>query len=326
MTDTAPIKILYFAHSNQALYDLVREEMPAGYELLTLETNTVEERMEKIRDVEIVIVGGHRLTRKFVENAPKLRIALHQGVGYHDTVDVEALRERQIPLAITPGGTSVGVSEHAVMLMLAVCKRLPFVDAELRRGIWHANDLRAESRQIHGMTIGIVGLGRIGKELASHLQGFGVTLLYHDLLEMPAEVERELKVTRTPFRALLATSDIVSLHVPLTELTHHLMNRETLAQMKKGAILINCARGPVVEEPALVEALESGHLAGAGLDVFEIEPPPHPTPVAKFHHVVLTPHHSPGTQDAMRMKMADIAGNIVRFYRGEPLVDRVPLG
>ena len=326
MTDTAPIKILYFAHSNQALYDLVREEMPAGYELLTLETNTVEERMEKIRDVEVVIVGGHRLTRKFVENAPKLRIALHQGVGYHDTVDVEALRERQIPLAITPGGTSVGVSEHAVMLMLAVCKRLPFVDAELRRGIWHANDLRAESRQIHGMTIGIVGLGRIGKELASHLQGFGVTLLYHDLLEMPAEVERELKVTRTPFRELLATSDIVSLHVPLTELTHHLMNRETLAQMKKGAILINCARGPVVEEPALVEALESGHLAGAGLDVFEIEPPPHPTPFAKFHNVVLTPHHSPGTQDAMRMKMADIAGNIVRFYRGEPLVDRVPLG
>ncbi|MGE0725405.1 MAG: NAD(P)-dependent oxidoreductase, partial [Alphaproteobacteria bacterium] len=173
MTDAAPRKILYFAHSNQALYDLVREEMPQGYELLTLETNTVEERMTKIREVDIVIVGGHRLTRAFVENAPKLRLALHQGVGYHDTVDVEALRERQIPLAITPGGTSVGVSEHAVMMMLAVCKRLPFVDAELRRGVWHANDLRADSRQLHGMTVGIVGLGRFGKELAAHLQGFG---------------------------------------------------------------------------------------------------------------------------------------------------------
>ncbi|MCC7275375.1 MAG: 2-hydroxyacid dehydrogenase [Alphaproteobacteria bacterium] len=327
MAEPAPRpKVLYFIQANPELYELVRAEMPEGYELVTLETGDEAERLAKIRDAEVVIVGGTRLDRRFIAAAGRLRLVQHQGVGYHDTVDVEALRERQIALAIAPGGTSVGVAEHAVMMMLAVCKRLPFLDAELRRGVWHANDMRAESRQLHGMTVGIVGLGRIGKELAAHLQGFGVTLLYHDVLAMPEEVERALKVTRTPFRELLARVDMLSLHVPLTEQTFHMMNRETIGLMKPGAILINCARGPVVEEAALVAALESGHLAGAGLDVFEVEPPAHPTPFAKLHNVVLTPHNSPGTRDAMRMKMADIFANVRRFYGGEPLADRVPLG
>lgn len=319
-------KVLYFIQGNAALYDLVREATPDAYELVTLETGSEEERLAKLADAEVVIVGGHRLSRAHVAAAPRLRLVHHQGVGYHDTCDVDALRERQIALALAPGGTAVGVSEHAVMMMLAVCKRLPFLDAELRRGVWHANDLRAESRQLHGMTVGIVGLGRIGKEVARHLQGFGVTLVYTDILEMPEAIERELKVRRVTFEELLAVSDLVTLHLPLTEQSFHMLNRATIARMKPGAILVNCARGPIVEEAALVEALESGHLAGAGLDTYEIEPPPHPTPFARFHNVVLTPHNAPGTRDAMRMKMDDIFGNVRRFYAGEPLLDRVPLG
>jgi len=325
MADTPRPKVLYFAHGNQPLYDLLRETAPPGLEVMTLEHGTVEERLARLAETDVLIQGGHRLERKFIEAAPNLRLVHHQGVGYHDTVDVEALRERQIPLCIAPGGTSIGVSEHALMLMLATCKRLPYLDSELRQGRWHANTLRAESRQIHGMTIGIVGLGRIGKEVARHLMGFGVSLLYTDILEMPAEIERELKVTRTSLDELLARSDIVTLHVPLTPDTRHLINDATLARMKAGAILINCARGPVVEEAALVKALESGHLGGAGLDVFEIEPPAHPTPFARFRNVVLTPHNSPGTRDAMRLKFSDIFANIERFYRGEPLENRVPL-
>lgn len=323
--DSRP-KLLYFVLGNAALYDLVRGAVPDGYELVTLETGSEAERLAKLADAEVVIVGGHRLSREHIAAAPRLRLVHHQGVGYHDTCDVDALRERQIALALAPGGTSIGVSEHAVMMMLAVCKRLAFLDAELRRGVWHANDLRAESRQLHGMTVGIVGLGRIGREVARHLQGFGVTLVYHDILDMPAELERELKVRRVTFDELLAVSDMVTLHLPLTEQSFHMLNRETIGRMKPGAMLINCARGPIVEEPALVEALRSGHLAGAGLDTFEIEPPPHPTPFAEFHNVVLTPHNSPGTRDAMAMKMDDIFGNIRRFFAGESLIDRVPLG
>jgi phosphoglycerate dehydrogenase-like enzyme len=249
----------------------------------------------------------------------------HQGVGYHDTVDLDALRERQIALALAPGGTSIGVSEHAIMLMLAVCKRLPYVDAELRQGRWHSSDLRAESRQLDGMTVGIVGLGRIGKEVARRLIGFRTTTLYHDIVDMPASVERECRARRVDLATLLRDSDIVTMHVPLTSATHRMIGTEALARMKPGAMLINCARGPVVDEAALVAALDSGRLGGAGLDVFEVEPPPQPTPLARFHNVVLTPHHAPGTRDAMRLKLQDAFANVARFFRGEPLNDRVVL-
>ena len=319
-------KVLYFVQGNAPLYELVQGAVPDGFELLTLERGDEAERLEKLRDAEVVIVGGTRLARHHIDAAPRLRLVHHQGVGYHDTVDVDALRERQVALALAPGGTSIGVAEHTLMMMLAVCKRLAYLDAELRRGVWHANDMRAESRQLFGMTVGIVGLGRIGREVARHLQGFGVTLVYHDIVDMADELERELKVRRVGFDELLAISDMVTLHLPLTELSHHMMNRETIGRMKPGAMLINCARGPIVEEAALVEALRSGHLSGAGLDTFEVEPPPHPTPFAEFRNVVLTPHNAPGTRDAMAMKMVDIFTNVERFYRTEPLIDRVPLG
>jgi phosphoglycerate dehydrogenase-like enzyme len=319
-------KVLYFSHGNEALYDLVRSEMPAGYELVTLATGDQKERLAKIADCEAVIIGGFPLTRPYIDAAPRLRLVQHQGVGYHDTVDLDALRDRQIALALAPGGTSVGVSEHAIMLMLAVCKRLPFVDAELREGRWHANDLRAESRQIHGMTVGILGLGRIGKEVARRLIGFGTRTIYNDILDMPAALEKELKVTRVGFPELIRQSDILTIHVPLTSLTHRMFDAEALAAMKPGAMLINCARGPVVEEAALVAALESGHLGGAGLDVFEEEPPRHPTPFGRFRNVVLTPHHAPGTVDAMREKMKEAFSNISRFFQGEPMDNRVELG
>jgi D-3-phosphoglycerate dehydrogenase / 2-oxoglutarate reductase len=325
-TDGPPIKFLYFNHGGRDLYDLVRRSALPGIEIVTLETGSVEERLAKIADCEAVIVGGLRLDRRYIEAARRLRLVHHQGVGYHDTVDTAALRERQIQLAIAPGGTSVGVAEHTLMMMLAVGKRLAYVDAELRQGRWHANDLRAESHQLSGATVGIVGLGRIGKELARMLTIFGTTTLYHDILEMPAEIERALKVTRVGFDDLLARSDIVTLHVPLTDLTRHMIDRAALARMKPGAYLINCARGPVVSETALIEALDSGRLGGAGLDTFEVEPLPGPSPFARFRNVVITPHHAPGTVEAMQLKMQDIFANIDRFRRGEALADRIELG
>lgn len=320
------MKVLYFNHGGPDLYDLVRGSCVPGIEIVTLETGSVEERLAKISDCDAVIVGGLRLDRRYIEAGKRLRLVHHQGVGYHDTVDTDALRERQIALAIAPGGTSVGVAEHTLMMMLAVGKRLTFVDAELRQGRWHANDLRAESHQLSAATVGIVGLGRIGKELARLLTVFGTTTLYHDILEMPAAIERQLKVARVRFDELLARSDIVTLHVPLTDLTRHMIDAAAFRRMKQGAFLINCARGPVVSEPALVDALRSGHLGGAGLDTFEVEPPPSPSPLAGFRNVVMTPHHAPGTVEAMRLKMTDIFANIDRFRRGEPLADRIELG
>jgi phosphoglycerate dehydrogenase-like enzyme len=325
-TEPAPIKVLYFNHGGQDLYDLVKSSSKPGIEIVTLETGSEEERLAKIADCDAVIVGSFALERRFIDAARRLRFVHHQGVGYHDTVDIAALRERQIALAIAPGGTSIGVAEHTLMMMLGVGKRLAFVDAEMRAGRWHTNDLRAESHQLTGATVGIVGLGRIGKELARMLTVFRTTTLYHDIVDMPAEVERDLKVRRVGLDELLTRSDIVTLHVPLTKDTRHLIDTAALKKMKRGAYLINNARGPVVSEAALVEALKSGHLGGAGLDTYEVEPPPGITPLAQFRNVVLTPHHAPGTIEAMKLKMDDIFANIDRFRRGEALVDRIELG
>ena len=316
-------QILYFAHGPQDLYDLIRSHVPEGCELLTLETNTVEERLEKLRETEVVVLAGAYFDRRYLAAAPKLRLVHFQGVGYHDSVDVAALAQAGIPLAIAPGGTGEGVSEHTIMMMLAVCKRLPFVDAEIRRGVWHAHDMRTESRQLYGKTVGILGLGRIGQAVAARLHAFGVRLIYTDIVGFPPELERDLHVERVSLDELLAQSDVLTLHVPLTPQTDRMMNAARFAAMKPGAIFINCARGPLVDEPALAAALASGHLGGAGLDVQELEPPAHPNIFAGFHNMVMTPHIAPGTIDAMHMKMADVFANVRRLYAGEPLHDVV---
>ncbi|MGE0714764.1 MAG: 2-hydroxyacid dehydrogenase [Alphaproteobacteria bacterium] len=317
------MKVLYFAHGTAELYDLVRSHLPPGCELVTLATNTVDERLEKLPDAEVIVLAGAYLDRRYIAAAPKLRLVNFQGVGYHDAVDVAALAERGIALAIAPGGTGEGVSEHTIMMMLAVYKRLAFVDAEIRRGVWHAHDMRTESRQLYGKTVGILGLGRIGKEVARRLRAFGVELIYNDIANFPSTLEEELAVTRVTFPELLERSDILTLHVPLTPDTKHLMNAATIGRMKPGSVLINCARGPIVDSAALAAALASGHLGGAGLDVMEVEPPVHPGPFDGFRNVVMTPHIAPGTIDAMHMKMADVFANVRRLMTGEPLADRI---
>ena len=321
-----PIPVLYFIQADEDLYDLVRSTLPADrYRLLTMEEGTPEERRRLLGEAEVIIVGGPRLSAEDIDAAPRLRLVLHQGVGYHDTVATEALMRRQIRLAVTPQGTSEGVAEHAIMLMLAAGRRMAYCDAELRAGRWHSNTFRSTARQLRGATVGIIGLGRIGRQVARRLIAFESSTIYHDILEMPRDLEAELATRAVGFQELLANADFVTLHVPLTDSTHHMIDAAALASMRPGSILINCARGPVVSEPALLDALRSGHLGGAGLDVFEVEPPQGPSPFAPFANVVLTPHHGPGTRDTMLIKFREIAANADRFFSGERLLNEISL-
>ncbi|MEQ8396891.1 2-hydroxyacid dehydrogenase [Thalassobaculum sp.] len=319
------VRLLYFVPAHAPLRALIEAERPEGYEIVYLESDDEAEIRAKLADAEVVMVGAKVLLPWHVEAAPKLRLVLHQGVGYHDTVATTALRDRQIPLAITPGGTPEGVAEHAIMMMLATGRRLAWQDAELRAGRWHSNTVRAEARGLGGARVGIIGLGRIGKQVAKRLIPFESVLAYHDILEMDPAVEHALRVERLPFDELIATSDFITLHVPLTDLTHHMIGEKEIAAMKDGAILINCARGPVVSEPALLEGLKSGKLGGAGLDVFEIEPVVGPSPFAEFRNVVLTPHNAPGTRDIMQQKFQQMFANAKRFFSGESLADKIDL-
>ena len=319
-------KVLYLVKADDNFYDLIRSVTPSDrYELMTLIDGSIEERKRLLSQAEMIIVGGAKMTAEDAEAAFNCRLVLHQGVGYHDTVATDVLMKRQIRLAVTPQGTSEGVAEHAIMMMLATGRRLAYCDSELREGRWHSNTFRSSARQLFGSTVGIIGFGRIGKQVAKRLIGFGTKTIYTDLLEMSPEIEAELKVTRVDIDTLLAESDFVSLHVPLTELTHHLIDEVALNKMKADGTLINCARGPVVSEVALIAALKSGHIGGAGLDVFEVEPPAAPNPFAGFANVVLTPHHAPGTRDTMIVKFKEIFANADRFFNGERMENEISL-
>ena len=156
-------KVLYLSHATREVYDIIRAAVPAGFELVTLETNDDAERKRRIADCEVVIAASYPLRRDVIDAAARLRLVHHQGVGYQDTLDLAALKARGIPVAFTPEGTTTGVAEHTVLLMLAVVKLLPFADSELRAGRFHINALRPASRELAGMTIGYVGMGRIAR-------------------------------------------------------------------------------------------------------------------------------------------------------------------
>jgi phosphoglycerate dehydrogenase-like enzyme len=319
-------KVFYFSHAPENVYEIIREEVPAGFELISLNEDSDDERKEKLADCEVVIVAARPMTREFVAAAPALKLLHHQGVGYQDTVEVEALKERKIALALTPAGTSIGVAEHTLLLALAVCKRLPYADSELRQGRWHINSLRPYSFELDGRTVGYIGMGRIGQETAARFKAFGTAGIYYDPhVMLSSEREEELGLSRVELNELLATADIITLHVPSGDATYHMINAAALKQMKPNAIVINTARGTVIDEAALCKALQEGRIAGAGLDVFEEEPFRPDNPLAAMPNVVLTPHISAGTRDALKTKMRALFQNVQRFFNGEALENQVGL-
>ena len=311
-------KVLYLSHATPEVYAIIREAVPAGYELVTLERDSDDERRAKVADCEVVIVAATGFRRAVIEHARNLKLVHHQGVGWQDTTDHEVLKARGLPLALTPEGTTLGVAEHTVLLMLAALKLLPHADAELREGRFHINALRPVSRELHGMTVGYVGMGRIARAVAERLRAFGTKGIYCD----PNVPVFEGLESRS-FDEVLQQSDIVSLHLPLTAQTRNLIGPAQIARMKPGAYIVNTARGGLIDEKALAKALESGRLAGAALDVFEAEPVAAGHPLARLRNVVLTPHISAGTRDALKTKMRALFANVERYFRGEPLNNRV---
>ncbi len=311
-------KVLYLSHAPAEVYEIIRQTVPAGFDLVTLTEDSDDERRDKIAACDVVIVAATPLRKAVIDAARCLELVHHQGVGWQDTTDHELLKARGIPLALTPEGTTVGVAEHTVLLMLAVLKRLPHADSELRQGRFHINALRPVSRELCGLTVGYVGMGRIAQAVAARLRAFGTSGIYFDPNVAHADGMR-----RVSFETLLAESDIVTLHLPLTAETRHIIGASQLAAMKRGAYLVNTSRGALIDESALVDALTSGRLAGAALDVFEKEPVPAGHPLTRLANVVLTPHIAAGTRDALATKMRALFANVQAFYRGEPLANRV---
>jgi glyoxylate reductase len=274
--------------------------------------------MEKAKNVDaLVSLLSDKIDAEVFNASPKLKIVSQLAVGF-DNIDIPEATKRGIYVTNTPEVLTDTTADFAWLLLMAVARRIVEADKYVHTGQWKVgwHPAMLTGRDIHNTTIGIVGAGRIGYAMAKRAKGFDMNILFYDVIPRP-EMEKDFGAEKTDLDTLLKESDFVSLHVPLMKETHHLINAEKLKLMKKTAYLINNARGPVVDEKALYEALKNGQIAGAGLDVFEQEPTPLDNPLLKLDNVVVAPHISSASLET-RAKMSEIvADNLVSFFEGK---------
>jgi glyoxylate reductase len=275
-----------------------------------------EELLRRVKDKDgLVCLLTERVNDELLRAAPKLRIAANVAVGF-DNIDLPACSKRNVVATNTPGVLDETTADFAWTLMMAVARRIGEGEALARSGMWKGWDLdQLVGADVGGKTLGLVGFGRIGRAVARRAAGFQMKVLYTDAIRAPLDVENEVKAEYRDLNALLAEADFVSLHVPLTGDTRGMFDVAKLSKMKPTAFLINTSRGPVIDEAALVYALESKKLAGAALDVYENEPFIHSG--LKRPNVVLAPHIASASLET-RTKMAVIAAeNVVTFFKGK---------
>jgi D-3-phosphoglycerate dehydrogenase len=301
---------------------VIAAECPASIELRMVTSPSPEERLALARGAAFFIGGITPIPAALMDAAPGLRLIQKWGIGV-DKIDLGAARARGIPVAITAGANAVPVAEFTLLLMLAVLRRLPYREAQLRAGDWNRarGDTRLQARQLRGKRVALIGLGAIGRQVARRLGSFDTDVRYFDIRRPNPAEEAALGVRFQTLDELLPEADIVSLHVPYTETTRHLLSRERIARLRPGAIVINTARGEVVDEVALAEALVAGRLGGAGLDVFGAEPPApdHPLLALRVPGLVLAPHVAGSVFDNVANVARHAFRNIQRVLDGQPL-------
>ena len=278
-----------------------------------------DELLGKVSEIEaLVCLLTDRIDAKVIAAGPTLQIIANIAVGY-ENIDVEAAHAAGIVVTNTPEVLTETTADLTFALLLAAARRIPEADTYLRSGAYQSWELiqRHLGLDAYGKTLGIVGMGRIGTAVARRGRlGFAMKILYYDHRRRDA-AETELRATFVPFETLLEQSDFVSIHTPLTSNTHHLFNREAFRRMKKTAILVNAARGPIVDEEALVWALQRGEIAGVGLDVYEHEPSVHPELLALRERAVLLPHLGSATEETRRAMTRIAVDNVLAVLAGE---------
>lgn len=283
----------------------------AGVRVRRVMARTAEEYVRECGEADAVLVQYGAFTRQVLEALPRLRVIARYGVGV-DGIDLEAAAERGVPVVNVPDYGTDEVANHAVALLLALARKITRLDRQTRAGRWDVFQVGTITR-LAGRTVGIVGCGRIGSAVARKLAGFDVHLLGCD----PYIQTFPPRVLPVGLDRLLEESDYVTLHCPLTAETRHLIGRETLARMSPAAVLVNTARGGIVDTAALVDALRAGELAGAGLDVLEAEPIDPASPLLAMEQVIVTPHAAWYSEEGRSDLKRRAAEEVVRVLRGE---------
>ncbi len=294
---------------------MVDDIAPSGYEIVKVAPGSPQ-CTEALKSADYLVGFVDMLVKdSLYAGAPKLKLIQLLSAGY-DRADLAAARKAKVPISNNGGANSVAVSEHALLLMLAVSRKLIQQHANVTGGRWRGNSV-PRVNELRGKTLGIIGLGTIGKKTARLAQAFGVIVTYYDIARLTEAEEDALNVRFRLLPEILSKSDIVSLHVPLNDTTHHLLGAAEIARMKPSAIIVNTSRGPVIDEKAMHAALAAGKIAGAGLDVFDEEPPPANNPLFTLDNVVLTAHLAGPTWESNEARLRNGFDNVQRVARGE---------
>ncbi len=298
------MKVLIAEKISEKALEILKAEK--SFQVINLPSKSTAKLADEISNADALIVrSATKVTAKLLDAAARLRVIGRAGVGV-DNVDLDAATRRGIVVMNTPGGNSTAVAEHTLALLLAMARRVPQADASLKQGHWEKKKL--EGIELRGKTLGLIGLGKVGTEVARMARALEMEVIAYDPY-VSSLIAREQAVHLAPLEEVLKQSDFLSLHASATPETQHLINAKTLAMTKPGVRIVNCARGELIDEAALVAALDSGHVAGAGLDVFETEPPQSSRLVAHAN-VISTPHIAGSTEEAQEVVGIRIAEQV----------------
>lgn len=317
----AKYKAVYLDLIPKEINDIYREYALPDVEYITMESKDPEERLRKAKEADFYMMAGAKVDKAMIDLAPKLKLIHHQGVGFEKT-DIAYATQKNIPVCTTPAGTVENVAEHAIMLILACMRQLVVADQAMRNGNFYAWELRATSYSLMDKTVGIIGFGRIGKNLAKRLLAFDVKIIFYDkFISLDSTEQKRYGVTQVAsLDELVKQADVVTVHMPLTPEEVGFINAQSVfSKMKPTSIFINTARGPLVKEADLVEALKTGKIAAAGIDVFEKEPVTSSNPLMGLDNVIVSPHIAGGTRDAQVARAKFMFGNIKNLLEGKPL-------
>lgn len=311
-------KILHTYRYTGRPWEILQSVVSEGYTIKTLDEPSQEQLVKEAANADYLLVSGRlKINKDVLDNAKNLKMIQRTGVGT-EMLDIEEIKRRGIPVYVNAGINARSVAEHTLTLILSCLKRVPVIDKQVRSGVWKKQETGVSCHELYGKTVAMVGMGAIGRQVATYLHCFGAKIVYTDLYRLSEEQELALGVAYVPtFEELLPLADILTFHCPLTEDNVEMLNAKTISMMKDGAIVVNTARGKLINEAALYSALQSGVIRYAGLDVHYEEPIKVDNPLYTLDNIILSPHIAGLSYESFQTMMVEAMENIKKFENGE---------
>ena len=312
------MKILHTARYTGIPWEILKSVVPDGFKVETLDELSYDCLLRQAVDADFLLVSGRLPIDECVLSAAKhLKMIQRTGVGT-EMLDIEAIKQYGIPVYVNSGVNAQSVAEHTITLLLAALKRLPQINAQTHKRVWKKQQVGVTTHELKGKTVALVGMGNIGRLVAQMLHVFDANIIYTDLVRQSAETEERLGLAYyNSFESMLPQCDILSFHCPLTKDNTEMLNKNTVAMMKPGAIVVNTARGKLINPDDLYEAVKTGYLAAAALDTHYEEPLQEGYKLAELDNIILTPHIGGLSYEAFQQMMASAIENIVAYEKGE---------